>query len=313
MKYDVFLKYKEYVFLFIVFILGAFSIYFFGLKSERHELRKKNKFVKYDDFKVPKMFEKNILDKRIFIYPGIQLFIFSVIISLFICLFYLYILPSFKFNTYKDMLSSLFVIVPIYAMFLDVSVSKELFINKQNSKVFGNLYASIAWVKVKILNSIITTEQSLLYDLIRKNITQWYNDWYEKKDLKFGILVLRIDEDYLDKLLPLDYDRENIMDIKREIILLYGEDGLTLVDMLNRFFTIEVEKNKIIFEDILRFIKTVEIASKNQDRSEIEKKLVKCVAKAQELNKLPSIGIDKNKEKDLSELDSLLSKKSVAK
>ncbi len=271
------------MFIFFAFCIGTLLIYFFGLKREWHELRKQRGFVTANNSTVPRMREKNLLGQNIFLGPCFRLLFFSLIISIFICLFYIFTVPNLEFDSAKDMIGGLFLFVSLWAIFLDVSISKEAVITKQHSKVFGHLYAFIAWIKGIILNHIISLEKKILYDTVRRYINRWYIAWMEEKDIKLGILILRLDENYLDKLVS----SEEIMGLKREIVLLFGNKGFTLVDLLCRFFTVEIERNGIVFEDILRFLYTVEITCMNQDKSDLQMKLQKCVEKAQEYTKLP--------------------------
>lgn len=293
----------------IILILGTFLVYLFGFKRDWQELRKEHSLTPKDDNCPPKMWEKNILGKRGYVFYCLKLLFFSIFVSGAVFVIYSVQSPAYNFDSSHSIIMTVLTCLFLYSIFLDMATDREGVIDKKHTGMLRRLYYFVFMLKKSGLSTIITQEKKNVCNYIEDVIEQWHEEWVDFDDSKYGTLVLRISEDYLVRLLPNEFDlelRSTMIDLKRDIIIAYDKEDSTLVDQLARFFTKDIRYCEVNYEDIVKFIEKCKSASKRYNRQNIHN-LIK--QKAKEEKSLPHKTItSKSRRADIDNLEDKLEK-----
>lgn len=259
----------------IIVIVVGIVIYKFRLKVDWHYLRKKDGLAQDSDC-IPSFKDKNGLNKFCYFKPCLNIMLMSIVISICIMIVHALTVPNSSFKLDYNSIYTLPSLCLIILIFLDIPLDKDELISTEYSKI-GHVYTAVRWFKEQILEGCVIKEKNSVIKSIDQTIDKWYSDWEQDKNNKFGILLLKISEDYIIKLIPENLSSdviENFKQLKREVIILCGKDEIsTISEEVSYFFTKGTVGASINFSVILKIIYSVITSKDSTDKKQIMSKL----------------------------------------
>lgn len=251
----------------VIVLAGTLYINFLGIKKNWHELRIKNGLEKNKHCNPPKLGQKNNVCK--FGYSKICIFLFIVSLCLSFLIAVIFYLSSDNNEiTFKNVTSILVSIFSLYAFIVEAPVDKNMKFEDESKLPFDKIFSLITPVKNYIIEGFVNSEYQHKIDYIKSCITQWYN----KNDKELGTLIIRIDSDFFNKMLP-DGKDEEIKELLRQesynILKLYSEDK-PFIDELIKLLTRTIMQYNANLQEVTEFIYNNKIESKRQSMEKIK-------------------------------------------
>lgn len=269
-------KYRDYILWVMLFVLCTCYLYFCGLKKDWQELRIKSGIENNDRNNPPKLFQKCIFENKTYSTLCVKLFFFTGFVSLLIFAAF-YISSSIKrFNEIMSAASVFLSLIFIYSIFAGAPQDNDMIPDSSKDKIYARLLHSIAFIKHTLLNSIVNCE----YEYLRSSIISKIKNWYTNDKVKFEALIIRIDSDFFNKMLPNDTDdsiKSMMRDTSYNILILYDDGDITVLDETINLFEKEMLENGTKLIELAKFIDNHEAVSTGLDKGKIDRRIKKHI------------------------------------
>lgn len=262
-------KYKDYIIWIVIYMLGTFYLYYCGIKNDWEEARITKGLEKIYHKNPPKFKQKCIVGDMTYSSKCTKLFVATSFISLFIMITFYVSADNKNFNNPLGVCTTFLSIVFIYSVFAGAPINDKVKLSVKDEKIYEKILNMISFIKCLTIKSITNEE----YEYMQNIITVYITKWYENDDLKFGALIIRIDSDFFNGILPKDTKKE-VKDVMKDsaynILNLYNQRDATLLDRLIKLFDDEMINNGARIIDLAQFIKNHESVSKKITRNQIQ-------------------------------------------
>lgn len=272
--------YKDYIIWFSFYIFGTIYLYYFGIKNDWQELRIKQGLVKCNSKNPPRLTQKCIFEIMSYNTKCIKLFSGTAFLSLLIIVSFYVGSSNRSFNNLLGGCTTFLSVVFIYSLFAGAPIDNPLMLQGKDEKAYTKMLNIISYIKKHLIKSLNNAE----YEHYQNTITSKIKGWYEKDDIKLGALIIRIDSDFFNEMLPKEIDigiKEMMKDASFNILNLYNEEDITLLDKLIKLFEDEMLEHGTKIIDLAEFINNHESASKRIKKAEIKQ----CIEKHIDVHK----------------------------
>lgn len=287
-------KYKDLIVWILLYLFGTSYLYSYGIKGDWQDLRKKKGLVSSDIKNPPGLGQKCVFGKINYTKECCKLFISTSFLS-FIIMMSFYTGTSTKtFDNVIGFCNTFLSLLFVYFVFAGVPVDKQAFSDAE--KAYSKFLSIISIIKSVFLTQIVDSEYERYQQMIKLKI----REWHDKDDVKLGALILRIDSDFFNKMLPKDTEmsvQEMMRDYSYRILVLYKENNITLIDELINVFDKQMINYGAKVIDLAEFIINLESACVRMDKKQIDQKVEKHI----EFKKSKEVKI-----KSISELEKAL-------
>lgn len=269
--------YRDYIIWCCFYIFGTFYLYYFGVKNDWQQLRIQQGLVKSNYKNPPRLSQKCIFGIMCFKTKCMELFICTSILSLFIIITFYVGTTNKSFDNLLGGCTTFLSIVFIYSLFAGAPINNSSFSKGQEEKIYSKMLNIISFAKNFIIKDITNAEYEHYQNIIISKI----KNWYEKGDVNLGALIIRIDSDFFNEMLPKGTDKaikEMMEDSSFNILNLYNEGGITLLDKLIKLFEDEMIEYGVKIIDLAEFINNHESASKRFTKTQIKQCVEKHIA-----------------------------------
>lgn len=277
--------YKDYIIWFSFYIFGTFYLYYFGVKNDWQELRIKQGLVKCNVKNPPKLSQKCIFEIMSYKTKCIKLFFGTSFLSLLIIVSFYVGTSNKSFDNLLGGCTTFLSIVFIYSLFAGAPIDNHSIILDEHEKAYTKMLNIISTIKKQLIKNLTNDE----YEHYQNTITLKIKEWYSEKDqLKLGALIIRIDSDFFNAMLPKETDKaikEMMKDSSFNILNLYNEVEITLLDKLIKLFEDEMLEHGAKIIDLAEFINNHESASKRVTKAQIKQ----CIDKHIDVHRIKNI------------------------
>jgi hypothetical protein len=257
----------------ILYIGATLFLYFYGIRSDWQELRKKYGLEIVDNKNPPRFCDKFILGEKHYYWLCFKLMFLTFIQSAIIMLAFYYTTSTKEINNVLNFISVLLSLFFVYAVLIGAPLKKEKdFKNDANKdRVYEKTVYVIGIFKKKFIECIVKSEHQFLQEVIANDIEEWYKTDYK---LKIGALIVRINSDFFNEILPEDTDKsikEEMKDMAYKLLMLYDNNDQIMIDHLQKLFKYKIIENKAKIADIANFIKNCQLTAPNIKQADIDK------------------------------------------
>lgn len=287
----IFSKYIVWIFLFIA---GTIYIYFLGLKKDWQELRIKKGLEKDMFSNPPKLKDKSKIFKYRYSKTCISLLLASSAASAFIVITFFVTSEKNEINP-RNALSNMVAIFSLFSFIVEAPSNKKSLVEKYNEQPFYKIFAIIAPIKYYIIEGLVVSEHDYILNFIKSKIKKWY----DKNDVEIGTLIIRIDSNFFNRMLPDDSDeevKELMVQDAYNILKLYKRGAPFYDELIKLIPDLMLEHNASLLK-LGEFIDNNEIECKKQSISKIKKYILE--------NTEPAVNKSKKKVYDTKKLEEI--------
>lgn len=272
----------------VSWIVFSFGLYFLGIKGDWQRMRIKKGLASENDKISPNFFTVNKITKYHERGNSLRLLFYSFIISFFVILSYYLITTDKEAKSLPSHIVSLFILCGVIA---GIPLKVEDVFETNKDKMFVRTLNIVANIKTKIIEQCISNEYTSCEQFVLDRIRDIFK---ENSKIKQGALIIRINSDFFNMILPQDIDeskREGMRDYAYRLLILYMNDDITLIDELLRLFKKNIFELNVSMIEVLEFMNNQEIMETRITQDRINKYIDEQVNNKKSVKAIPvSVG-----------------------